>query len=189
MIGRLKGKIVQKSTDWVLIDTGGVGYKVFVLPSVTQELKGKDAILYTHLYVREDMLLLYGFTNEEQLELFELLISVSGIGPKAALGVLSIGDVKSLKQAIVESRSDLLMGVSGVGRKMADRMVLELKSRVQVEGGAILPKSLTPEDEDVVQALVSLGYKKTEAQQAVAKANPEGKAEDKIKEALCFLGK
>jgi len=189
MIGRLQGKVVGKGLDWVLIDIGGVGYKIFVLPSVAQEIKDKEAVIFTHLYVREDNLSLYGFLNEEQLELFELLISVSGIGPKAALGVLSIGDVKSLKQAIVEGRSDLLMGVSGVGRKMADRMVLELKNRVQVEGGAVLPQSLTAEDEEVVQALENLGYKKSEASQAVAKAGENLKPEEKIKEALRYLGK
>jgi len=188
MIGRLKGEIVQKGGDWILIDTGGVGYKVFVLPVVAATMKDKETVLYTHLYVREEMLSLYGFTNEEQLELFELLISVSGIGPKAALGVLSIGDAKSLKQAIAQGRSDLLMGVSGVGRKMADRMVLELKSRIQAEGDIILPKTLTPEDDDVVQALTNLGYKKTEAQQAVSKIEKDLKPEDKLKEALRYLG-
>lgn len=189
MIGRLKGKILKKGPDWVLLDVSGVGYKIFVQPLILKKLSEKESIFYTHLYVREDMMNLYGFLEEEELELFELLISVSGIGPKAALGVLSVGDTPSIKKAIVEGKSDLLMGVSGVGRKMADRIVLELKNRIESTGDVILAKALTPEDEDAVDALVNLGYKKSEAQEAVKKASPELEAGQKVKEALKFLGK
>ncbi len=189
MIGRLKGKILERGPDWVLLDVSGVGYKIFVQPLISRKLSEKEAIFYTHLYVREDMMNLYGFLKEEELELFELLISISGVGPKAALGVLSVGDVPSIKKAIVEGRSDLLMGVSGVGRKMADRIVLELKNKIEASGDIILSKALAPEDEDAVQALVNLGYKKLEASEAIKKASPELEAGQKVKEALRFLGK
>lgn len=189
MIGRLKGQIVGRGTDWVLLNVSGVGYKVFVLPGVSEEMRNKETVFFTHLYVREDMMNLYGFLNEDQLELFELLISVSGIGPKAAMGVLSISDAKSIKQAIAEGRGDLLRGVSGIGRKMADRMILELKNRVQIDESYTLPKALTPQDEEVIQALVNLGYRKGEVSQVVVKISPELKTEERVKKALSLLGK
>lgn len=189
MIGRLKGEILKKGADWIILDVSGVGYKIFVSPNILEELPSKGAVFYTHLYVREDMMNLYGFLDEEQLELFELLISVSGIGPKAALGILSVGDAKSVKKAIFEGRSDLLKGVSGVGRKMADRVILELKNRIQIEGAAMLPKALSPEDEQVIEALANLGYKKSEASQALIKIPGKLKTGEKIKEALRLLGR
>ncbi len=190
MIGSLNGKIIQKGADWVLIDVSGIGYKVFVLPETLRNIsKEEKATFFTHLYVREDALSLYGFKDFEELELFELLISVSGVGPKASLGVLSIGDVPSLKKAIAEGRPDLLMGVSGVGRKMADRIVLELRNKVDGSKEASLPKSFSKEDEEVIGALVNLGYKNREAREAILKISPELTSEEKVKEALRFLGK
>ena len=191
MIGSLKGKIIKKGSDWALIDTNGVGYKVFVLPETLASTSNKEEeiILFTHLYVREDILSLYGFKTLEELEFFELLISVSGIGPKAALGVLSIGNVSSLRKAIAEGRSDLLMGVSGVGKKTADRVILELSNKVEGSGTSSLPQSFTKEDEEIIQALVNLGYKKQEASEAVIKLPPDLEGAEKIKQALRFLGK
>lgn len=189
MIGRLQGKILHKGPDWILLDVSGVGYKIFVVPKILRGFDKKEAIFFTHLYVREDMLNLYGFLTEDELTLFELLISVSGIGPKAAMGILSVGDPKTIEKSIAEGRSDLLMGVSGVGRKTADRAVLELRNKIQADGDITLPKNLTPEDEDVINALVNLGYKKSEASKAVLKVEHGLKAEEKIKQALKLLGK
>lgn len=189
MIGRLQGKILHKGPDWILLDVSGVGYKIFVLPKILRGFDKKEAIFFTHLYVREDMLNLYGFLTEDELTLFELLISVSGIGPKAAMGILSVGDPQTIEKSIAEGRSDLLMGVSGVGRKTADRAILELRSKIQAEGSVILPKALTPEDEEVIDALVNLGYKKSEASKAVLETSHKATPEEKVKESLKRLGK
>lgn len=186
MIGRIKGKIVKKELGYVVVDVSGVGYKIFIM-NLFAESFDKEVILYTHLYVREDTLSLYGFLQEDELELFELLISISGIGPKAALGVLGVGNVNTIKKSIAEGRSDLLMGVSGVGRKMAERVVLELKNKVISDGSVVLPQRLTTKDEEILEALMGLGYKKSEAMEAVSKTSPDLKTEERVKEALRFL--
>jgi len=189
MIGRLRGKIVEKRLDWVLLDVSGVGYKIFTLPKNFNDITKDEAVFYTYLYVREDMLNLYGFLKEDELDLFEMLISISGVGPKAALGILSVGDTSTIKKAIAEGRSEILMGVSGVGRKMADRVILELKNKVQLEGITVLPRLISQEDEEVIQALVNLGYKKSENLQAVSKVQDIENVEKKVTEALKNLSK
>ena len=192
MIHYLTGKVIGRGENFAVIDNNGIGFKVFLTSENINNLPATDSAvkIFCYLYIREETgPELYGFLKEEELELFELLISISGVGPKAALGVLSVGDVPSIKKAIVEGRSDLLMGVSGVGRKMADRIVLELKNKIEASGDIILSKALAPEDEDAVQALVNLGYKKLEASEAIKKASPELEAGQKVKEALRFLGK
>lgn len=190
MIACLKGKIVKKYTDSIIIDVSGIGYRVFVLPSLLAE-EGGSIFLYTHLYIREDAMVLYGFSSEDELYLFELLISVSGIGPKAGLGILSVGSVETIKKAIAEGRSDILKSVSGVGSKIADRAILELKDRIGAGEDILLPRQLTQEDESAVGALVNLGYKRKEAANAIYEVSKDKEisVEEKIKQALKHLGK
>jgi Holliday junction DNA helicase RuvA len=167
MIAKLTGKIVQKKIDTVIVDVNGVGYRVYVLGRVLENLNGEIS-LFTHLYVREDHMSLYGFLSEEELSLFELLISVSGIGPKAGLGILSVGDTDMIKKAIAEGRSDILKSVSGVGKKTADRMVLELSEKVaKFAGPAPAGEPPTVAADDVTSALVNLGYRRSEAERVV----------------------
>lgn len=190
MISMLRGKIVKNNLDSIILDVNGVGYKVAVLPSSNLN-SGKEEVFFTHLYVREDQMSLYGFKKESELYLFELLISVSGIGPKAAMGILSAGDIEMLKKAIAEGRSDILKSVPGVGKKIADRAILELQGKVSFGQGVNLPGRLTEEDDNVVGALVNLGYKKNEAQKVVQELSQktEGMSvEEKLKQSLKYFG-
>lgn len=192
MIAQLKGKITKRDLDSAIVDVSGVGYRLFVLPTMNESIGAKEVLLYTHQYIREDQMSLYGFLKEDELKMFELLISVSGIGPKAAMGILTVGNVDTIKKAIVEGRSDVLKSVSGVGKKIAERAILELREKVSSGDGAELPSLLTQEDESVVEALVNLGYKKTEAVKAISgviKKDSKMNIEDKVKEALRHLGK
>ena len=190
MLARLKGKIVQKGIDSIILDVNGVGYKLAVLPR-SIENEENEAIFFTHLYVREDQMSLYGFKKESELYLFELLISVSGIGPRAAMGILSVGEIEMLQKAIAEGRSDILKSVSGVGKKIADRAILELQGKVSFGEGANLPSQMSKDDNNVVEALVNLGYKKQEAQKVVQGLIEKTKnmpVEEKIKQALKYAG-
>lgn len=190
MISRLKGNIVKNNIDSIILDVNGVGYKIAVLPRAIGKLNNIE-VFFTHLYVREDQMSLYGFKEEPELYLFELLISVSGIGPKAAMGILSAGDTEMLKKAIAEGRSDLLKSVPGVGKKIADRAILELQGKISFGEGINLPGRMSEDDDSVVGALVNLGYKRNEAQKVVQELaqKTEGMSvEEKVKQALKYIG-
>jgi len=189
MIGFLEGKIEWRTDKYVIININGIGYKVFISLNTFKNLpkKGEKAKLYTYLYVRENIFNLYGFLNQEELEFFELLVSVSGIGPKGALAILSVASVKTLKKAIITGESEILTKVSGIGKKMAGKIVLELKNKipdVSIEG-----EKMTF-DNEVIDALMALGYKLSEARDALQKI-PEDIKEvgEKVKQALKILGK
>lgn len=170
MIGRLTGRLAAKATDHVLLDVGGVGYLVHIPLSTFYELPEADhqASLWVHTHVREDTLALYGFLTERERSLFQLLMSVAGIGPKVALTVLSGMPPADLVSALRHQDVRRLVSIPGVGRKTAERMVLELAERVQKLPGE--PSPLAPAAvaaDDVVSALVNLGYRKSEAERAV----------------------
>jgi Holliday junction DNA helicase RuvA len=190
MIARLKGSVVKNNLDSIILDVNGVGYKLSVLPRAIGDINSEE-IFFTHLYVREDQMSLYGFKKESELYLFELLISVSGIGPKAAMGILSAGDIEMLKKAIAEGRSDILKSVPGVGKKIADRAILELQGKISFGEGTNLPGKMSEDDDNVVGALVHLGYRKQEAQKVVQELveKTEGQSvEEKVKQALKYFG-
>jgi len=188
MIAFLKGKIELKTDKFVIVNVQGVGYKVHCsLPVLEKLTKDQEIKLYIHLYHRENLLDLYGFLSFEELGFFELLISISGIGPKAGLAVLSIASINDLKASIASGRVDLLTKVSGIGKKTAERVILELRSKILVSGSDV--KKLVSDDE-AVDALVSLGYSKYQAHDALKKVPTKVKEiEDRIKEALKILGK
>lgn len=190
MIGLIEGKIELATDKYVIINVNGLGYKVFISLNTFKNLpeKGEKAKLYTYLYVREDKMQLYGFLKQEELDFFELLVSISGIGPKGALGILTVAPVKTLKRAIISGESEILTKVSGIGKKMAGKIVLELKSKIgdiSLEEGEKIGI-----DGQALDALVALGYKLSEAREALRKI-PEDIKEigDKVKEALKILGK
>ncbi|MBU1563574.1 Holliday junction branch migration protein RuvA [Patescibacteria group bacterium] len=187
MIASLQGKIELKTNKFAIINVGGVGYKVFCTISVLDKLVVDQEIkLFIHLYIRENMLDLYGFLTIEELEFFELLISISGIGPKAASSVLSVSSIKDLKASIASGQVNLLTKVSGIGKKIAERVILELRSKILVSGSDV--RKLVSDDE-AADALVSLGYSNYQANQALKQVPVKVKEiENRIKEALRILG-
>ncbi|MFH1482274.1 MAG: Holliday junction branch migration protein RuvA, partial [Patescibacteria group bacterium] len=132
MIAFLSGKIKNKSNGYIILEVNNIGYKVFISQIFFADLDINQAVdLYTHQYIREDALDLYGLRSLDELEFFELLISISGIGPKSALGVLSIAGINDIKESIVAGDPTLLTKVSGIGRKIAERVVLELREKIR----------------------------------------------------------
>lgn len=178
MIAFLQGKMVEALPTHVIIDVGGVGYEALIPLSSFDKLPavGKDVRLLTHLVIREDAHLLYGFVTAAERELFRMLINtVSGIGPKIALNVLSGISVTAFRGAVANSDIRALSQIPGVGRKTAERMVVELKDKVGLAGAlesASAQRTLSPEDQkanDAVLALMALGFKQVDAHEAVRK--------------------
>ncbi len=169
MIATLEGTLEYRGVDSVIINVGGIGFQVHVPGSTLSQLGAiNDKVsLYTHLHLREDNVSLYGFASEEELGLFKNLISVSGIGPKAALALLSALNPEQLAMAITGGNVDVISQVPGIGKKIAGRLVVELKGKLEREWkGAVLP--LAAENTDAIAALANLGYSLREATQAVS---------------------
>jgi len=186
MIGHISGAIVAIRKDRAIIDAGGIGYIIFTTPETLAALtEGERAEFLTHLAVRENSLDLYGFLREEELSMFEMLISVSGIGPKSALGVLSIAGFQDVGRAISEGNSAYLTKVSGIGKKTAERIVMELKDKVLHDGKM---HGVLKNSEDALEALVAMGYSLGEAREAM-KNVPEKTTDsgERLKEALKVL--
>ncbi len=173
MISSIRGKVLELGNRYVSIDINGLGYKVFVTDDSLHTLKvGAKTSLLTHLVVREDALDLYGFIHRKEKDFFELLISISGIGPKSALNILSIVASDTLASAIRSGSTAHLIKVSGIGRKTAEKIVLELRDRL----GGILGEDMSAEmstDADVIEALKTLGYDATEARDALKKIDKD----------------
>jgi len=191
MISYLEGKILDKNEKFFTVNVGGVGYKIFSHSGILGRIpeNGQNIKIWTHLYVREDTMDLYGFLNKEESEFFEILISISGIGPRSALGILEVAPVSSLKQAIVSEDESFFTKVSGIGRKTAQRLILELKNKlakivVLEKGGSF------KEMGDAFEALVALGYRQGDVRKVLNELPKDIKsAEAKIKEALKRLGR
>ena len=192
MISSLHGRLQSIGAGWAVIDVNGVGYQVFMPTSTLSGLGrlGKEVFLYINLVVREDSLSLYGFSAEEELELFQILLGVSGIGPRLGLAILSAMSVERVSMAIASRDTDLLKTIPGIGKKMAERLVLELKDKIGVGLMATTGVQLAPENGDVIAALTSLGYSIAEAGQAVASLNSSDKLslEEKVRLALQYFG-
>lgn len=189
MITSLKGEITHIGEGFFEILCGAIGYKVFCIERMREGMSlGEEVEIFTHLHMREDDLSLYGFQTREERDFFEILLGVSGIGPKGGLGVLATAPVLLLKKAIASGDTSLLTRVSGIGQKKAQRIIIELKDKVGEIVG-VGDKSLE-ETGDVIEALVGLGYSRYQAEQALRKVpeDIEG-VEKKVKEALKILGK
>ncbi|HZQ06673.1 MAG TPA: Holliday junction branch migration protein RuvA [Anaerolineae bacterium] len=188
MIAFLRGKILFRTSDAVILDVNGVGYRVRLPTSTLVSLGevGETVELHTHFHVREDDQSLYGFNTQDELELFEKLLSVSGIGPKVALGVLSAAPPSTIAAAISQGNLDVLTGIPGIGKKTAQRLVLELKGKVEL--GEEIPE-LAPLDQEVAATLINLGYSAAEAQRAARAVTSQGKTlEERLRAALQYLG-
>jgi Holliday junction DNA helicase RuvA len=172
MIGTLKGTVTHKDLNLIILDVGGVGYKVFVTTDVALEaIPGEPLSVWTYLAVRETALDLYGFLSKETLDLFELLICISGIGPKTALGILNVATPEMLRQAVATEDTSYLTKVSGIGKKNAEKIVMELKDKLvtttaDLEGAARGAG-------DVMEALLSLGYAERDVRDALKKMPKE----------------
>lgn len=191
MIAFLEGTIELKGEKFVVVNVGGVGYKVFVGQETQTKMpeKGGSVVLWAHQYVRENSIELYGFLHYGELDLFETLISVSGIGPRGGLGILGIAPVDTLKKAIAAGDTSYLTRVSGIGRKTAEKIVLELKEKMSGRGVVVDAPELKDEA-DALEALVSLGYSPREAREALGGVAQEIMGTQKrVSEALKNLGK
>lgn len=192
MIAHLSGSILFAGDKYVIIDTAGVGYKVRVPVDTLLSLKknaDKKASLWIYTAVREDALDLYGFQNQTELEFFELLITVSGIGPKGALGILNVAPVDHLKEAIAMGDTGALTKVSGIGSKSAQKIILELRDKL---GGSAdeTGSTMLGDERDAIEGLVALGYAERAAREALKKVSPDTKGTGaRIKEALKQLAK
>lgn len=192
MIGHIKGTILYQRDKSVVINVSGIGYRVFITTEAIEKLKSHketDIVsLFTHLAVRENSMDLYGFLDQEELIFFEMLISISGIGPKSAISILSIASIEALREAVVSDNSSYLTKVSGVGKKSAQKIILELKDKISMS--EITNSTHLGEDIDTLEALKSLGYSTIEARGALKNISPETSGtNNRLREALKMLGK
>ncbi len=190
MISHLSGTIIELSEKFVVVDVNGVGYKVYCSTETLASLReDTPTSLFTYLVVREDALDLYGFASREEEDFFQLLISVSGIGPKGALGILSATSTNILKKAIATGDTSYLTKVSGIGRKTAEKVVLELRDKLKAHVDTKENPHELRAESDVVEALKSLGYSQNEARDALKEVPVEIVGTNaRIKEALKILG-
>lgn len=197
MIAQIRGRLIQKNPGSVVVETNGIGYQTYVSLMTFYELPdvGQDVRLHTHTHVREDLLQLYGFSTLLEKELFQILIGVSGIGPKLALNILSGIPSQELVQSLSSGDISRLLSVPGIGRKTAERMILDLQEKASRLTSRISPprSERRPGDEmneDIVSALVNLGYKKGQAEKVVERIfrqTPEINLEDALKASLQIL--
>ncbi|MBE6677559.1 MAG: Holliday junction branch migration protein RuvA [Ruminococcaceae bacterium] len=189
----IKGKLVKLATDFAAVDCGGVCYKLWVSGSTYGDLApnfGKEVLLYTHLNVREDVMELYGFSTEEELGLFKLLIGVSGVGPKAAGAILTGLTVESLTAAVNAGDAKAISRAQGVGLKTAQKIILELSGKLAtVEGSDISAPVTGTADADAMDALTVLGFRRDEAAAALKGLPASLSLEEKIGEALKRLNR
>ncbi len=187
MIGQLRGRPVASDPRGLVLDVGGVGYLVQSTPSALRKADGvEEVVLETHLNVREDALQLFGFADASERELFEQLLGISGVGPRVALAIVSGYSPTELRKAILREDSALFESIPGIGRKTAQRVVLELKEKMPplVPAGEA-PRSGAGDGHGMARdALVELGYTVTEAEQRLAETDPDLPAEERVRQAL-----
>jgi Holliday junction DNA helicase RuvA len=195
MISYLQGRIKNKSQSFIVLLVNSVGYKIFFNSALLSEaIIGAEKEYYIHQHVREDDISLYGFRSMDELEFFELLLTISGIGPKSALGVLSISRVNDIKDSILRGDPELLTKVSGIGRKTAERVVLELREKIgkmdAASADAGFGKHGISSSGDEIDALMSLGYSMQQARDALKKVDVSVKdSSERIREALRIISR
>ena len=192
MISRVLGTVAQIGVDDVVVVYGGLGFKVFIVPPLASELHMGDEIeLYTHLIVREDALTLYGFKTEEERKVFEILMSVTGIGPRIGLAALSVFSPNDLRRAVADQDAATLSSIPGVGKKVASRMLVELGDKLGLP--AQLPEASAPSagvvEAEVKAALIGLGWNEAKAESVLSELGGNGlNASDLLRAALMKLG-
>lgn len=191
----IKGVFKSIEKEYIVIECGNIGYKIFTsgstisnMPAIDQEVK-----IYTHQIVREDFIGLYGFLTREEISMFNLLISINGVGPKAALSLMSIANVSTLKYAIITDDAKLITKAPGIGKKIAQRIILELKDKINLgdarEKGAVTNQIDIDNEKlsEAMGALIALGYSDKEAEKSIEKADRSKSVEDIIKQCLKIL--
>lgn len=193
MISYLKGIILLKKSKYLILNVGNIGYQVFVNEKTLNKIKeGEEIPLYTHQHITENSQELYGFTTLPELELFKNLIAISGVGPKSALGVMASASVEDIIQAILSEDPALLRTVSGIGPKTAERIVVELKSKIGKLGKEMNLRDISaaPRDIEVIEALIGLGYSRREVMEVIKQVPATiTDTSERIKGALKLLGK
>ena len=191
MIGRITGKLIEKRPPQVMLDVAGVGYEIDVPMSTFYNLPalGGQVTLHTHLIVREDAHLLYGFGSEPERQAFRQVLKISGIGAKTALALLSGMSVGELQQAVTAQDSGRLVKIPGIGRKTAERLLLELRDKLDVQVGGMAAGSPAQAGSDVLNALLTLGYNEREAAWAIKQLDTALPVSDGIRQALKLLSK
>lgn len=192
MLYYLKGKIISKDEDCVILESGQTGYQIFVSSTFYNSLKiGKELAIYIRQFIQNEReIKLFGFRTEEELKFFESLISVSGVGPRSAMDILSIASVPEIKKAILKQDSDFITKGHGIGKKTAERVVLELKNKIEPSFDTDGITTLKAKDEqDATQALVGLGYTIQQAREALNQVSDDiTEMGQRVKEALKILG-
>jgi len=191
MLAYIKGNIQLKKQNYVIVENQGVGYKVFVSNELMMKKNEGDQIeLYLHHQIGEQVSALYGFDLFDHLELFQLLISISGVGPKTALGVFAVAEVSDIKSAILNEDASVLKKVSGIGAKTAERIVLELKNKVSGSLGEVKSKEEMGADVDAIEALTSLGFSPNDARDAMKQIDKTiNDSGEKVRAALKLLNR
>ena len=194
MISFLRGQILNKRKNFLILETGGIGYQVFVPPTLYAEFVTTTSVeLYIHDHIKEDARDLYGFKSLDELEMFELLLSISGVGPKSALGIMAISNVEELKSSIASGDVAMLNKVSGIGKKTAERIVLELREKISTinfeSTGSATGNSASIQS-DEIDALMALGYSLQIAREALKQVDPAfTKSGERVREALKKIGR
>jgi Holliday junction DNA helicase RuvA len=187
MIARLRGKPVASTPDGLVLDVGGVGYLVAATPSAVRKADGaEEVVVETYLHVREDTLQLYGFAERAERELFIQLLSVNGVGPKVALAIVSGSPADELRRAIVREDTARFQAIPGIGKKTAERIVLELKEKLAASVSIAPVGGSGDVDDHVVarDALVELGYSLTDAERALSQTDASATPEERVRQAL-----
>ncbi|HNX46814.1 MAG: Holliday junction branch migration protein RuvA [Anaerolineaceae bacterium] len=190
MISTIAGKVTATGSDSVILDVQGIGFEIAIPKTLATELKiGEPVMLYTHLHVREDILALYGFATPEDKRFFNLFLSVEGIGPRLALAILSTLSLDVIRGAIVSEKPEIFSRVPGIGKKTAQKILIQLQGKISNEGEGYLIQRISSVDEEVLEALVGLGYSVVEAQSAVQSlpADTPDTVEDKLRLALQYF--
>lgn len=195
MISFIKGEVVKKGLDYIILENNNIGYHLNTSFNTLKMLnEGERSFIYTYLHIREDILQLYGFLTNEEIEMFKKLITVNGVGPKAGLAVLSTFDVNTVKAIIIKDDAEKMSKVPGIGKKTASKIILELKDKVGIlenidESDKYFEEVISHQDKgeinDILNALMSLGFSQIEAKSVLEEIDTSGKSEnDIIKEAL-----
>ena len=190
MIAFVKGTIADISDRSVIIETQGVGYEVATTTDTLAVAKlGSEMALFTHLVVREDSMELYGFKSRQELTFFQMLITVSGVGPRSAIAIVSLGSIDSIQRAIGAGDATYLTSVSGIGRKTAEKIIIDLRDKLAALGHNAASGELSG-DSDVIEALMKLGYTREEGRDAIKRIPATAVTlNDKLREALKYIGK